>query len=115
MSPDVRHLLNGFRIECSSPTISAYVWQLPNPKQIRDLRERLGHEWFFWREGQQVFGVPRVQDPTKQFGSRVELPCIDHLRLLAARIADVLPQQFPRYEALRRRPFAFLSQQDEIV
>jgi argonaute-like protein len=115
MSPAPRYLLNGFRIEFSGPTLTAYVQELPDPKQVAELRERLGEQWFFWREGKQVFGIPKTPEPTGRFGTRVELASVDHLRLVAARIADLLPQKFPRYSALRRRPFSFLSQQDEIV
>ncbi len=115
MTISARYLLNGFRVEFSGPTLTAYVEEAPNPEQVWDLRRQLGDEWFFWRDGQQVLGISKTAEPTKSFGNRVELPCVDHLRLLAARIADVLPQKFPRYEALRRRPFAFLGQQDEVV
>jgi hypothetical protein len=115
MSSTPRYLLNGFRVEFSGRTLTAYAREVLDPKQVRDLRERLGHEWFVWREGRLVFGIPKISEPTESFGNRVELAPVDHLPLLAARIADVLPQKFPGYSALRRRPFAFLSRQDEIV
>jgi hypothetical protein len=39
----------------------------------------------------------------------------DHLHILTSRLNDVLPENFPSYEAFRRRPFAFLGKKDEIV
>lgn len=110
--------LNGFKIEFSSSTFTAYVRDFPDPKQLKAFREPMGDEWFtHWREGK-LYGIPRVERPTNQIGVKQEdLACgdFDHLHILTARINDCLPSCFPQYEAFRRRPFAFLGRKDEFV
>jgi hypothetical protein len=46
------------------------------------------------------------------FGKPQTVACVDHLRFLTARIADLLPQILDKYPALRRRPFTFLGNKD---
>jgi len=115
MSLERRYLLNGFRVEFSTATLAAYVQEMADDTRLDKLRGELGDEWFLWRDGKQIYAIAKTDQPTKPFGERVDIVPFDHLRLVAARIADVLPQRFPRYEALRRRPFAFLGHQGEIV
>jgi len=105
---------NGFRLDFSSPTFTAYQQAMPDNRHLRPLKEHLGTGWFlYWDEGT-VFGLPR-EEGTSHFGEEVELATDQHLKLLAARIEDVLPNQFPEYQAFRQRPFTFLGRKDELV
>jgi hypothetical protein len=109
--------LNGFKVEFSSPTFTAYVRSFPDPKQLKGFREPIRDEWFtYWRDGR-LYGIPRVDNPRTVVGDEEHLACTDHdhLHLLTARINDCLPACFPQYEAFRRRPFAFLGRKDELV
>ncbi|MDA8219825.1 MAG: Piwi domain-containing protein, partial [Dehalococcoidales bacterium] len=107
--------LNGFRLSFSSPTFTAYLRDMPDNDELRPLKQRLGAAWFlYWDEGK-VYGLPREAQTVPPFGEAVTVITGEHLRLLAARIADVLPHQFPQYETFRRRPFTFLSLKDELV
>jgi hypothetical protein len=110
-------VLNGFDVEFSATSFHAFVHDFPNPDLLRALREREASEWFFhWREGT-LYGIPEVESPARMYGTRQALETTDHrhLGLLAARISNRLPTKFPKYEALRTRPFAFLGHKDELV
>ncbi len=105
---------NGFRLDFSSPTFTAYQQAMPDNRHLRPLKEHLGTGWFlYWDEGT-VFGLPR-EEGASHFGEEVGLATDQHLKLLAARIEDVLPNQFPEYRAFRQRPFTFLGRKDELV
>src|SRR5215213_3944053 len=107
--------LNGFKVELSAPAVRAYVQDVMESRELKELRERLKDSWFlYWRDGT-VYALPRVADPKPTFGQPQDLQCNDHLWFIAARIADVLPERFPKYAAFRRRPFTFLGHKDEIV
>lgn len=108
-------LLNGFKVELSSATFTAYIQDMPENVGFRPLREKIKDSWFlYWRDGK-VYGLPRVSEPEQRFGNAAELNCNDHLWFLAARIADILPEKFPQYKAFRRRPFTFFGLKDEMV
>ena len=109
--------LNGYPVEFSAATFTAHVGDLLDPKQLKELRNELGAEWFtHWRAGK-VYALPNVAQPTVQYGTPMSLECADHdnLHVLTARITDRLPSCFPQYEAFCRRPFAFLGRKDEFV
>ena len=110
-------VLNGFDVEFSATSFHAFALDFPNPDLLRALREREAGQWFFyWREGT-LYGIPEVESPERLHGTEQVLETTDHrhLGLLAARIGNRLPTKFPKYDALRTRPFAFLGQRDELV
>jgi hypothetical protein len=107
--------LNGFKVELSAPTVKAYVQDVMESRELKDLREKFKDTWFlYWRDGT-VYALPRTPHPRQPFGTPQELQCSDHLWFIAARIADVLPEKFPAYAAFRRRPFTFLGRKEELV
>jgi len=107
--------LNGFRITFSSEEFTGYVRAMPDNKELKPLRSQLRDSWFLhWRDGV-CYGVPKAANPTTTFGEPKILKCAEHLKLLAARIHDVLPEKFPDYEAFRRRPFTFRGKKGEMV
>nr|MDZ8056631.1 hypothetical protein [Nostoc sp. EkiNYC01] len=76
---------NGFKVELSANTFTAYVQDMPDNRGLRALREQLQPEWFLhWRAGK-VYGIPKVNvsQLTQSFGKPVELKCDEHLQLLA--------------------------------
>ncbi len=114
---NVSTLLNGFEVGFSSEEFDAYISELADPEELRDLRKRENGQWFFhWREGK-LYSIPEVEKPDRAYGIKHALHTSDHvhLGLLARRINDRLPERFPKYNALRRRPFEFLGQRDELV
>lgn len=109
--------LNGFKIEFSSSTFTAYVRDFSDPKQLKEFREPIKDEWFTHWRGGKLYGIPRVERPKSQIGDESVLSCadFDHLHVLAARINACLPGCFPKYEAFRHKPFAFLGRRVEFV
>ncbi len=107
--------LNGFQVSFSSPTFTANVRDMSESEEIQPLREEWGDSWFFYWEEGKVYGLPRTPNAGLPFGQPSTLRCDEHLKLLAARVADILPGKFPKYEAFRLRPFTFLGQKDELV
>jgi hypothetical protein len=108
---------NGFKVELSANTFTAYVQDMPDNRGLRALREQLQPEWFLhWRAGK-VYGIPKVNvsQLTQSFGKPVELKCDEHLQLLADRINSVLPDIFYQYSIFRFKPFTFLAQKEELV
>jgi hypothetical protein len=109
--------LNGFEIELPSKPISVFVQDMADPEELKKLRELEKGQWFFhWREGK-VYAIPEVESPERQYGTELTLSLTDHhhLGILASRINHVLPNKFPKYEALRQRPFTFLGLKNELV
>ena len=55
--------LNGFRIELSASRLPAQEREVPDPGQMKALRETYRGEWFlYWGEGK-AFGIPRLPSP----------------------------------------------------
>lgn len=107
--------LNGFKLDFSAPAFEAYVMDLPQNVAMESLRETFGTDLFIqWHEGK-AYGVPRKPLESCSFGERNRLICLDYRWLLTARIGDVLPSLFTKYDSAGRRPFAFLGQKDEFV
>ena len=116
IAPNMSELfLNGFSVSFTIEDFTGYIRPMPDNQQLEATREALGDEWFIsWRDGI-AYGLPKLQPPSKPFGTAQTLKVADHLSLLARRLTDVLPEKFPKYEAFRRKPFKFRGQKDEIV
>jgi hypothetical protein len=116
IAPNMSELfLNGFSVSFTREDFTGYVRPMPDNQQLEATREALGDEWFIsWRDGI-AYGLPKLQPPSKSFGTAQTLKVADHLSLLARRLTDVLPEKFPKYDAFRRKPFKFRGQKDEIV
>ena len=116
IAPNMSELfLNGFSVSFTREDFTGYIRPMPDNQQLEATREALGDEWFIsWRDGI-AYGLPKLQLPSKSFGTAQTLKVADHLSLLARRLTDVLPEKFPKYEAFRRKPFKFRGQKDEIV
>ncbi len=107
--------LNGFRVGFSRGEFTAYVLPMLENQEFKLLRENLRNEWFlYWQEGV-CYGLPKTTNPVTRFGEQRSLKCAEHLKVLIARIHEVLPEKFPQYEAFRRRPFTFRGKKEEMV
>lgn len=108
-------VLNGFKIELSAESLTAYVQDVMDVQELRRLRDKHSESWFFYLRDGTIYALPRTPNPSPPFGVKREIICNEHLWFIKARIADVLPEKFPQYSAFRRRPFTFLGRRDEIV
>jgi hypothetical protein len=55
--------LNGFRVELSSPQLTARVLNVPFPHDMKRLRNAHGKEWFFHWRGGKAYALPRLLSP----------------------------------------------------
>jgi hypothetical protein len=116
--PPSRFCLNGFRVQFSKTEFTVFCAEFDESDAIRNLRAELGSEWFFYRRGNRIYGLPKVENPARRFGSsEMTLSYSEHegLSVLVARLNDVMPDFLPRYVPLRRRPFRFLARKNEFV
>ncbi|ACK67911.1 stem cell self-renewal protein Piwi domain protein [Rippkaea orientalis PCC 8801] len=108
-------LLNGFKIELSAPTFTAYVEQMPNNKNIESIREKHQDDCFiYWHEGQ-LFVIPKTPESKISIGEKTTLQCEENLKLLVARVNHLLPTIVPDYNPVRFQPVQFLAKKTELV
>ncbi len=107
--------LNGFRLEPSTESFTAYRAPMPSDGDMRVLRHALESTWTIYREDDEIFAVPRADPPAMEFGEAVEIRCHDHLGFLSYLINDALPRAIPSYPAFKVRPYTFLGQKQELV
>ena len=65
-------LLDGFEVELSSRTFTAQVRNMKTPKRLCRLRGEYEGSWFLYWRGGEVYGVPKVPEPARDFGEPVE-------------------------------------------
>jgi hypothetical protein len=106
--------LNGFRLEPSTESFTAYRTAMPADGDLRELRRQLADNWILYREADELLAVP-LRDAAAPFGEAVEISCEDHLGFLGYLIDEALPKAIPSYQAFRLRPFSFIGQRQEIV
>ena len=107
--------LNGFRLEPSTESFTAYQASLPEDGDLRELRRSLENDWILYREDDHVLAVPLGEQPTTPFGDRIDVDCADHLGFLSYLINAALPRHISDYPAFRQRPFTFLGKKQEVV
>lgn len=110
--------LNAFALRYSADQFTAYVQNLPDPKDLRALRDRINADWFlYWRDGM-AWGLPRGT-PRIAFGKPQTLVTSSYegLALLGARTSAQLQELLPKYESLpgRGRGFRFVARNTELV
>ncbi|MGZ5120496.1 MAG: hypothetical protein ACXWIH_30065, partial [Burkholderiales bacterium] len=111
--------LNAFGLEYSSNRFTAYRREVPDPADLKCLREEFGADWFVhWRNGV-AWGIPRAHQPDAMFGTRTHVTTADYegLSLLSARTGDQLPTFLPQYPALHtsKKGFRFVARKHELV
>lgn len=107
--------LNGFEIGFSKPTFTAAVRKLTGSDCVRSIRKEVGDSAFVYSRGTEVYILPRNPETWNSADPLIELQCHEHLQLLASCIAAILPEKFPAYEILRRRPFSIAGRKGEVV
>jgi Piwi domain len=101
--------LNGFRLEPSTESFTAYRSPMPADGDLRELRRATQATWTVYREDDEVLAVPRQDPPPIALGVAEEIRCVDHLSFLAYLIDAALPRAVPDYPAFKLRPFTFLG------
>lgn len=106
--------LSAIAIRLEGSSLTLFEAPYTDDAQLRASRESLAKDWFLWREGNSVLGLPKHAAPAP-FGTKKEAAIGGQLKLIAARINDLLPSLFPAYQPVGTRPFRFLAQKDEVV
>lgn len=106
--------LNGFRLEPSTESFTAYRAPMPADGDLRELRRQRTNDWILYRKHDELLAVP-LHGAAAPFGEAIELRCEDQLGFLAFLIDEALPRAIPSYPAFKLRPFSFLGQRQEIV
>ena len=88
--------LNGFRLEPSTESFTAYRSPMPADGDLRELRRSTQATWTVYREDDEVLAVPRQDPPPIALGVAEEIRCVDHLSFLAYLIDAALPRAVPR-------------------
>lgn len=111
-------LLNGFRLELSSGSVTGCLSEQTDSKAVDALRQDHADEWFLYWRGGRVFGLPLVREPKRSPGQPHihDVNDLDSLHVITGRIGDVLPSLFPNYppHRRRRRSFSFLARKQEM-
>lgn len=120
-APDGTSLrLNAFHLRIQTSEFEACARPMPDNKELKPLREKIGKEWFLtWKEGT-VYGIPKCPQPTEELGKPITLKTNEYLGLaiLNAHANELIPQLLPKYEPIRvkhRRGFRFVAKRVELV
>lgn len=107
--------LNGFRIELSASTFTAYEQKMPDNHKLRSIREQHKHDWFLYWQNGLLYGIPKIPNPTTIIGKPITLECEQNFKLLVDRINNLLPAIFPQYAPISSKPFRIIAQKQELV
>lgn len=109
-------ILNAFRLNVDARTVRCQTRANVIPADVKGLREQCKDTWFLHYRDGTVYGIPLAVSPST-FGEELELQPKSHaaLSLLSARFNDLAPSVLPAYTALRKRPFTFEGQRQELV
>lgn len=113
-----RYLLNCLAVDFSVASIVVARQPWTEATDIRELRNRLGADWFLVRRGDSIFGLPKTLSPSAAFGEETRTLALDQydgIDFMRARLDSALPNLLPAYEPERTRPFQFLAKRDEFV
>lgn len=113
--PDRRQLVsNGFEVALPDQ-VEVIVRDLPDPSKVKEERTRLMGYWFVhWFDGKLFQLRIKAGGPNVEGGHR-SIRTAEHPWLLRARLDDALEEALPRYAAVKKRPFTFLAQKNELI
>lgn len=108
--------LNGFWLELSADRLVVRAEPMQPETRLSDVRDRVGDDWFLYRRGDAVYGIPRSPNAAS-FGEAEEIDRGDDrfLGILRGRMNDLLADLLPQYDPQSRRPFSIVAQKVEFV
>jgi hypothetical protein len=116
MAPErTRIALNGFRVAVRPGQFTAFVRDLPDPGELRQLRAAAGNRSALWWNRGMLYELPRDPGAALADAAEKRLDVPGHLGLVAFLINSALPGAIPHYKAFRDRPFTFLALKREFV
>ena len=105
---------NGFEVVLPE-TVEVLVRDFPDGAEVKAERERVSDHWFVhWFKGM-LYYLRLKGGGVNVSGRTVTLRTREHPWLLRSRLEDSVAEVFHKYEPLRRRPFTFLAQKQDLV
>ena len=105
---------NGFEVVLPE-TVEVLVRDFPNGAEVKAERERVSDHWFVhWFKGM-LYYFRLKGGGVNVSGRTVTLRTREHPWLLRSCLEDSVAEVFHKYEPLRRRPFTFLAQKQDLV
>lgn len=105
---------NGFEVVLPE-SVEVLVRDFPDGAEVKAERERVGSHWFVhWFQGTLYYFRLRAGGVNVS-GRTVILDTREHPWLLRSCLEDSVAKVFHKYEPLRRRPFTFLAQKQDLV
>lgn len=109
--------LNGFYVAFSSENFTLYAKEMPTSKDVAEMREQYGDEWYLrWNAGK-VYGIPKNDTPSELIGEPVKVGCSEFigLKVILGRLTEKLEDLFPKYETHSKYPYSFLARKSQII
>ena len=105
---------NGFEVVLPE-TVEVLVRDFPDGAEVKAERERVSDHWFVhWFKGM-LYYLRLKGGGVNVSGRTVTLRTREHPWLLRSCLEDSVAEVFHKYEPLRRRPFTFLAQKQDLV
>ena len=105
---------NGFEVDLPE-SVEVLVRDFPDGAEVKAERERVASHWFVhWFQGM-LYYFRLKSGGVNLSGRTVTLHTREHPWLLRSCLEDSVAKVFHRYEPLRRRPFTFLAQKQDLV
>jgi len=112
--PTTGRFLLGIALSTDKERFQFFESPFQDAESFQIERARLANDWFFWRAGKRILGIPKVAQPSK-WGKPIDEKVSDNLRLVAGRLNDLLPSLFPQYVPITHKPFRIVSAKTDLV
>jgi hypothetical protein len=108
-------ILNAVPVEFSADQVQAWIQPFDSNVDLTALRLDSAGELEYRRRGTDLFTFRISASSDTPMGTRVELPLVDNLGLIAGLLPSALAARWPQYQPLRHRPFRFRGQRRNLV
>lgn len=101
-------VLNAVRVGFSASSFSLHVEEgAGGDREAR--QEEVGRDWLLRRRGADLHGLARVPNPSVPFGRPTSVPVQENLRILAARLKELVAAHFEDRDTVEGRDLSFLG------
>lgn len=101
-----RLVLNALSVNFGPGCVAVREKPFHSTEEVRELRQALGQDWFFYYEGDRTYALARVDEPQSSFGEPGELRIQDHPQLARLLLEEALPGVFKDHRPLYHHPLA---------
>lgn len=112
--PATGRFLVGLSLSANAERFQFFEDTFRDAESLKAERARLANDWFLWRAGNRILGLPKVAEPSG-WGRPIQENVAANLRLIAGRLNDLVPSLFPQYDPITQKPFRFVSPKTDLV